>query len=77
MAEEDESATALDGDDHPLACAMCHAENPTIPYVASCGHGYCYLCLRAAVTDDLGFRCVACGRAVVSSGRPTYERTGG
>ena len=55
---------------YTLTCSMCHVENPTIPYIASCGHCYCYLCLRMAVTDDLSFRCVDCGRSIVTSGRP-------
>ncbi|KAL7547121.1 hypothetical protein ACHAWF_010449 [Thalassiosira exigua] len=74
--EEDESDDDVCGGgdmrpgEIPLPCSLCGAERPVVPYVASCGHGYCYLCLRAAVTDDLGFRCVRCGRAVASSGRP-------
>eukprot|EP00580_Thalassiosira_gravida_P006294 CAMPEP_0201639216 /NCGR_PEP_ID=MMETSP0493-20130528/18721_1 /ASSEMBLY_ACC=CAM_ASM_000838 /TAXON_ID=420259 /ORGANISM="Thalassiosira gravida, Strain GMp14c1" /LENGTH=111 /DNA_ID=CAMNT_0048112537 /DNA_START=62 /DNA_END=397 /DNA_ORIENTATION=- len=58
----------------PLTCSMCLVENPTVPYIASpCGHCYCYLCLRAAVTDDpLGFRCVDCGKMIVSSYRAKY-----
>lgn len=73
--DRDEPAANAEGRDgdrcrSPLACSLCGTERPTVPYVASCGHTYCYLCLRAAVTDDLGFRCVDCGRAITSSGRP-------
>ena len=50
-------------------CSMCHVDNPSIPYIASCGHCYCYLCLRMAITDDLSFRCLDCGQLVVSSCR--------
>lgn len=52
------------------SCSLCHMDNPTVPYIASCGHCYCYMCLRMAVTDDIGFCCVDCGRSIASSGRP-------
>eukprot|EP00578_Thalassiosira_sp_NH16_P006849 CAMPEP_0181115280 /NCGR_PEP_ID=MMETSP1071-20121207/21347_1 /TAXON_ID=35127 /ORGANISM="Thalassiosira sp., Strain NH16" /LENGTH=522 /DNA_ID=CAMNT_0023199475 /DNA_START=13 /DNA_END=1581 /DNA_ORIENTATION=- len=55
---------------YSLTCSMCHVENPAVPYIASCGHCYCYMCLRMAVTDDLTFRCVDCGQKIVSSSRP-------
>ncbi|KAL3758115.1 hypothetical protein ACHAWU_004196 [Discostella pseudostelligera] len=58
---------------YSLTCSMCHMENPSIPYIASCGHCYCYLCLRMAVTDNLSFRCVDCGSMIVSSARPKVE----
>ena len=54
---------------YTLTCSMCHVDNPSIPYIASCGHCYCYICLRMAVTDDLTFRCLDCGQVVVSSSR--------
>ena len=73
VAEDDEnngSASSLP-EKETLSCSMCHVENPTVPYIASpCGHCYCYLCLRMAVTDDLQFRCVDCGKSIVASGRP-------
>jgi len=52
-----------------LPCSMCHAAPPTVPYIASCGHCYCYLCLRTAVTDNLRFSCVECEKLIVSSRR--------
>ena len=61
---------------HSIACSLCHAVNPAIPYMASCGHWYCYICLRVAVTDNLSFRCVDCGKAIISSGRPKYFSPG-
>ena len=61
----------VDGNErrYTLTCSMCHVDNPSIPYIASCGHCYCYICLRMAVTDDLTFRCLDCGQVVVSSSR--------
>jgi len=63
--------TTVDGNErrYTLTCSMCHVDNPSIPYVASCGHCYCYICLRMAVTDDLSFRCLDCGQTIVSSSR--------
>ncbi|KAL7438790.1 hypothetical protein ACHAXH_005363 [Discostella pseudostelligera] len=58
---------------YSLTCSMCNMENPSIPYIASCGHCYCYLCLRMAVTDNLSFRCTDCGSMIVSSARPKVE----
>ncbi len=55
---------------HSITCSLCHAVNPAIPYITSCGHCYCYICLRVAVTDNLSFRCMDCGKAIISSGRP-------
>ncbi|KAL7528719.1 hypothetical protein ACHAXR_003050 [Thalassiosira sp. AJA248-18] len=68
--DENVDTTLLDERRYSLTCSMCHVENPTVPYIASCGHCYCYLCLRLAVTDDLSFRCVDCGKSIVNSGRP-------
>jgi len=63
--------TTVDGNErrYTLTCSMCHVDNPSIPYIASCGHCYCYICLRMAVTDDLTFRCLDCGQMIVSSSR--------
>ena len=54
---------------YSLTCLLCHVVNPAIPYITSCGHCYCYICLRVAVTDHLGFRCVDCGKGIISSER--------
>lgn len=69
-AELQDEGEGSDARRYSLTCSMCHVENPTIPYTASCGHCYCYLCLRMAVTDDLSFQCVDCGRTIMTSGRP-------
>ena len=69
-AELQDEGEGSDARRYSLTCSMCHVENPTIPYIASCGHCYCYLCLRMAVTDDLSFQCVDCGRTIMTSGRP-------
>ena len=76
VGEDDDNEHTLHDDErrYSLTCSMCHVENPTIPYIASCGHCYCYLCLCTAVTDDLSFRCVDCGEWIVSSGRSTLGR---
>jgi len=66
-----DTTTTVDGNErrYTLTCSMCHVDNPSIPYIASCGHCYCYICLRMAVTDDLSFRCLDCGQTIVSSSR--------
>lgn len=56
-----------------LTCVICGAENPTVSYMTSCGHCYCYICLRMAVTDDLYFRCIECGRKFDASERVEYS----
>ena len=61
---------ATDKRRYTLTCSKCHAINPSIPYITNCGHCYCYICLRMAVTDDLGFKCLDCGQSIISSGRP-------
>ena len=67
----DTNTTTVDGNKrrYTLTCSMCNVDNPSIPYIASCGHCYCYICLRMAVTDDLSFRCLDCGQMIVSSSR--------
>ena len=67
------SSSATDATDkrrYTLTCSKCHTINPSIPYIANCGHCYCYICLRMAVTDDLGFNCLDCGQSIISSCRP-------
>jgi hypothetical protein len=49
-------------------CSLCNTI-PAVPYTASCGHYYCYICLRMAVTDDLNFRCKCCGQQISSACR--------
>ena len=49
-------------------CAICSLKPIVIPYMTSCGHLYCYACLRLAMSDDLRYRCMICGQRVVSSG---------
>jgi hypothetical protein len=49
-------------------CSLCNTI-PAVPYTASCGHNYCYICLRMAVTDDLNFRCQCCGQQISSAFR--------
>lgn len=44
------------------------------PYVSSCGHVYCYVCLsermlRAADDGELGWECLRCEAIVISAGR--------
>ncbi len=69
--ESDYDATTASSNERrsSLKCSLCHAVNPAIPYIASCGHCYCYVCLRVAVMDNLSFRCVDCGRIISSSSR--------
>lgn len=56
-----------------LNCSKCGVKNPTVPYMASCGHCYCYICLRMAITDDLYFQCLECGKPINSSGRVDFN----
>jgi hypothetical protein len=58
-----------------LTCIKCGAENPTVPYMASCGHCYCYICLRMAVTDDLDCHCLDCGKQITSSHRVDFSES--
>ncbi|CAM9578336.1 unnamed protein product [Chrysoparadoxa australica] len=45
---------------HPNSCAVCGAEPPTSPYVAQCGHTFCFYCLSTSCMDDAAYRCPAC-----------------
>ena len=49
------------------ACSICAMKPIVIPYKTSCGHVYCYACLRLAMSDNLNYKCAVCGRKVVSS----------
>ena len=53
--------------DDVYKCAMCELKPIAIPYEASCGHVYCYVCLRMAISDNPKFRCSQCGQHVESS----------
>lgn len=70
--EESEQQSAND-DNYDLSCALCQTF-PAIPYITSCGHCYCYLCLRMAVTEDPYYRCVCCRKRVESSSRPVIKK---
>ena len=60
-------------DNYELNCSFCQTVRPAIPYIASCGHCYCYMCLRMAVTEDPYYRCVCCRKRVENSSRPTIK----
>lgn len=70
--EESEQQRAH-GNDYDLNCALCQTV-PAIPYITSCGHCYCYLCLRMAVTEDPYYRCVCCRKRIETSSRPTIKK---
>lgn len=54
-------------------CASCGVSDVAVPYVASCGDIYCYVCLHAlaqeAETSGSVFSCVHCGKSILSSRR--------
>lgn len=49
------------------SCAICSLKPIVIPYKTSCGHMYCYTCLRSALVDNSQYRCMVCGVKVASS----------
>ncbi len=49
------------------ACEICYSTPISIPYKTSCGHWYCYACLRTLVADDLNYHCIGCGQKILSS----------
>jgi len=49
------------------SCAICSLKPIVIPYKSSCGHMYCYTCLRSALVDNSKYRCMVCGVKVTSS----------
>jgi hypothetical protein len=69
---EEKDKTSLQ---NKLNCVKCGTENPTVPYMTSCGHCYCYICLRMAVTDDIYFQCVECGEQIKTSSRIDFNET--
>lgn len=54
-------------------CPICYKKSIRVPYVTSCGHVYCYACLRQAVSDSIGgtntYTCHVCSSKVFSSDR--------
>ena len=70
LVEYDESNNDLYGEKNRFdtLCCLCNTI-PIVPYTASCGHWYCYICLRMAVTDNLKFRCQCCGQQISSACR--------
>jgi hypothetical protein len=75
MGVVEENCVEADDYQHNLTCTKCGTENPTIPYMASCGHYYCYICLRMAVTDDLDCHCLDCGKRITSSHRVDFNES--
>ena len=63
--------------DHELLegaiCASCGNSNVVVPYIASCGDVYCYVCLygiaKEAESSGASFSCVLCGLEITSSRR--------
>jgi peroxin-2 len=46
-------------------CGICE-HPPTTPYQSSCGHIFCYYCIKANCMADPGFRCTLCSTKVQS-----------
>lgn len=59
--------TALDN----RLCAFCEGL-PTLPHLSSCGHMYCYYCLKANLQADSQYPCCVCNQ-VVHSCTPAAE----
>lgn len=49
---------------HEMPCAICNMRPIAIPYETSCGHFYCYTCLRLAASDEINLKCVICGEII-------------
>ena len=74
VEEADEAETQNTHDTHcALNCALCRSVPAMIPYITSCGHCYCYICLRMAVTEDPYYRCVICRKRIDTSSRLTFK----
>jgi hypothetical protein len=56
-----------EGPKDEYSCAICSLEPIVIPYKTSCGHVYCYTCLKSALVDNFHYRCMVCGEKVVSN----------
>eukprot|EP00698_Gefionella_okellyi_P016138 TRINITY_DN45_c0_g1_i1.p1 TRINITY_DN45_c0_g1~~TRINITY_DN45_c0_g1_i1.p1 ORF type:complete len:331 (-),score=38.61 TRINITY_DN45_c0_g1_i1:31-1023(-) len=50
----------------PTACVVCASDPARTPCKAACGHVFCYYCVAARTTQDSGYSCPSCGRAVQS-----------
>lgn len=72
VEEEEETEQGPLDNNYELNCSLCQTV-PAVPYITSCGHCYCYMCLRMAVTEDPYYRCVCCRKRIDSSSRPTIK----
>eukprot|EP01116_Phalansterium_solitarium_P018863 TRINITY_DN5125_c0_g2_i1.p1 TRINITY_DN5125_c0_g2~~TRINITY_DN5125_c0_g2_i1.p1 ORF type:complete len:332 (+),score=85.64 TRINITY_DN5125_c0_g2_i1:112-1107(+) len=50
-------------------CPVCQSDPAQTPHVSSCGHLFCYYCLRRSITDDSRFACPRCNLVVTSMRR--------
>jgi peroxin-2 len=50
-------------------CCECGARPPQQPYVTSCGHKFCYYCLKTACRESSEYVCPQCGDQFQSSAR--------
>jgi peroxin-2 len=50
-------------------CGECGAQPPQQPYVTSCGHTFCYYCLKTACRENSDYVCPQCGDEFQSSAR--------
>ena len=56
----------------PSCCAICFSVNRdldlVLPFKTSCGHDYCYTCIKTAMMndDDDKYQCLRCGQVVKS-----------
>ncbi|CAM9596195.1 unnamed protein product [Discosporangium mesarthrocarpum] len=60
-----------------LPCSDCGAFPPTMPYLSTCGHMFCYHCLRSACSVDSRYSCPTCGDRFSSSKRWSGPRSPG
>lgn len=57
-------AICFDQDDGPSS-AHVHMKTVTNPYVANCGHIYCYVCIKTKLAEyPDGWFCLRCGQAI-------------
>ncbi|KAG5185674.1 hypothetical protein JKP88DRAFT_262634 [Tribonema minus] len=57
-------------------CVECGALRARQPYVADCGHTFCYYCVRVGCEDDAEYGCPACG-ARFAAAAPLRSGSGG